>query len=45
MSLFGPSEEEKKNGNKVKLIHSIDSEGYELINRGFFIFLWGFAGL
>lgn len=45
MGLFGPSEEEKKNGNNVKLIHSIDSEGYALIHRSFFIFLWGFAGL
>ena len=45
MGLFGPSEEEKKNGNNVKLIHSIDLGGYALINRGFFIFLWGFAGL
>lgn len=45
MGLFGPSEEEKKNGNNVKLIHSIDSGRYALINRSFFIFLWGFAGL
>lgn len=45
MSLFGPSEEEKKNGNNVKLIHSIDSGRYALINRSFFLFLWGFAGL
>lgn len=45
MGLFSPSEEEKKNGNNVKLIHRIDSEGYTLINRGFFIFLWGFADL
>ncbi|EUB17875.1 hypothetical protein HMPREF1508_0628 [Shuttleworthella sp. MSX8B] len=45
MGLFGPSEEEKKNRNKAKLIHNIDSGEYALINRGFFIFLWGFADL